>query len=506
MERNASRIVMIGLLFLFLWIPPVMASIVPCLADIDKDGDIDGTDIQAMAEEYPPASCGGGCLSDLDHDGGVDADDLRRLAEGFGQIGCPEIDYRLHGINFSPYMDGQDPNEGAVVSEAQIREHMQIVAPFTRWVRSFGTTHGLEHIPHVARDFGLNTAIGAWLSDDDVENTQQMQNLIAAAQSGEVDLAIVGSEVLLRGDLASTELIAFINQFRAAVPTVPVSTADVYGVLLAHPDVMAACDVILVNYYPYWECLPTSHAMARLHDMHQQVVAAAGGKPVLVSEAGWPSDGQANCAAVPSLDNACDVFGNVVSWARAENVDYFYFEAFDETWKIADEGDVGAHWGVWDKTGIMKECMDAVFYDITEPDNWNCLALPGGPGSPGIQFSYVPPYGGCECAMEGNPQSLLFGTVTHVDPEDYNVAVYIRVGTLWYNKPFYTPRITPIDCRGLWQCNIVTDDEQNDRWANALRAFLIPSTYDPPEIRGKPQLPEELFENAADYVEVIRNP
>jgi glucan 1,3-beta-glucosidase len=329
---------------------------------MDTDGDIDAKDLHTISEELALASCDGTCLSDLDRDGSVEADDIRCFAEGFGRISCPEIDYRLHGLNFSPYMDGQDPNQGSVVSEDQIRERMQIVAPFTDWVRSFGTTNGLGHIGPVTHDFGLNTAIGAWLSDDVDENDRQITNLIAAALNGEADLAIVGSEVLLRGDLSAAQLIAYINQFKAAMPGIPVTTADVYSILIAHPAVMAACDVILANYYPFWECLPVEHAMARIHDMHQQVVMAAPGKQVIVSEAGWPSDGEPNCAAVPSLDNACDMFANFISWARAEDIDYFYFEAFDESWKVADEGEVGAHWGIWDKDGFMKDCMDAVFY------------------------------------------------------------------------------------------------------------------------------------------------
>ena len=288
------------------------------------------------------------------------------------------------------------------------------------------------------------------------------------------------------------------------MPGVPVTTADVYSVLLAYPSVMAACDVILANYYPFWECLPVEHAMARIHDMHNEIVAAAGGKPVIVSEAGWPSDGEPNCAAVPSLSNACDTFINFVSWARADDVDYFYFEAFDESWKVADEGEVGAHWGVWDKDGFMKDCMDAVFYDITVPDNWSCQTLPGGPGTPEIQFSYVPPYGGCECTMDGNPQCRLFGTVTHVQPEDYNVAVYIRVGFSWYNKPTWANPTTPIDCRGLWSCNIVTGT--NDRSANKIIAFLIPADYVPPEVSGWYDLPNDIYLNAVAHVEVVRSP
>ena len=190
----------------------------------------------------------------------------------------------LHGINFSPYMDGQDPNQGSVVDEDQIRERMQIVAPLTNWVRSFGTRNGLEHISSVARDFGLNTAIGAWISDDEEENDRQMVNLITAAQNGEVDPAIVGSELLLRGEQSATQPINYINQLKTAVHDVSVTKANVFSVFLSHPSLMAACEIIMANCYPFWECIPVEHAMAHLHDMHQQVVAADGGRPVVVSD------------------------------------------------------------------------------------------------------------------------------------------------------------------------------------------------------------------------------
>jgi hypothetical protein len=45
--------------------------------------------------------------------------------------------------------------------------------------------------------------------------------------NGDVDLPILGSEVLLRGDLPEAELIEHMNGFRGEIPFLPVSTADV---------------------------------------------------------------------------------------------------------------------------------------------------------------------------------------------------------------------------------------------------------------------------------------
>ena len=83
----------------------------------------------------------------------------------------------------------------------------------TEWIRWFGSTHGFEQTGRKAHEFDLQVAVGAWLGTSSTVNALQMQNLIEAAQNGHVDLAIVGSEMLLRGDLTETQLIGYINQF-----------------------------------------------------------------------------------------------------------------------------------------------------------------------------------------------------------------------------------------------------------------------------------------------------
>ena len=70
----------------------------------------------------------------------------------------------VHGLCFSPYVEGQAP--GAQVSEAQIRARLEIVRPYTRWVRTFSCTDGLEQIPRIAHELGLKTLVGAWLGQD----------------------------------------------------------------------------------------------------------------------------------------------------------------------------------------------------------------------------------------------------------------------------------------------------------------------------------------------------
>jgi exo-beta-1,3-glucanase (GH17 family) len=398
---------------------------------------------------------------------------------------------KVYGLDFSPYVEpGQDPNLGTTIDEEQITELLTIVASYTNWVRTFGTTNGLENIGRIGHELGLEVAVGAWLSNDLTANQEQISNLITMAQAGEADLLIIGSEVLLRGDLTEAELVNYINQVKAAVPGVPVSTADVYGELLAHPAVMSACDVIMPNYYPYWEGLTVDEAIYYVHLQHQQILQASAGKEVIVSETGWPSGGADVGGAVSSPENAAFYLQNAESWAETEGYKLFYFSAFDEPWKAVYEGSQGAYWGIWDRFGELKEGMTPFFNGEIMTPNWGPV---GGPGIPSIEFTYVPPYG-----STGN----LRGQVWHVLPTDYKVAVYIKVNSGWWTKPYWNDPLTDIALDGSWVCDITTGGI--DPQATEIAAFLVPNGFDPPGRSGESTLPSELY--SYPYVTATRSP
>lgn len=392
---------------------------------------------------------------------------------------------KVYGLDFGPYTKmGQNPNLGTVISEEQIRELMASIAPYTEWIRTYGCTNGLENIGRIAHELGFKIAVGAWLDGNLATNEEQISSLVNIAQAGEADMVIVGSEVLIRNDLTENQLIEYINRVKEAMPGIPVAAADVYSELLEHQAVIAAVDVVLPNYYPYWEGVCIDSAIYQVHLMHQQVTTTAGDKPVIVSETGWPSAGRQISNAVPSPENASFYFLNFVSWAKAENVLYFYFEAFDEPWKAGYEDPQGAHWGIWDNEGNLKLGMERVFNCETVASNWGTDTIDGA-GNPVIEFTHVPPYDSFED---------LEGLVLHVKPSDCRVTVYTKVEGGWYIKPHYNKPLTTIQPDGSWICDITTGgiDEQ----ATEIIAFLVPNGYNPPLISGDSTLPPELDENA----------
>ena len=108
---------------------------------------------------------------------------------------------KVFGLNFGPYvLAGQDPNTGVTIPVNQLNYLVKTAALYTTWIRTFGTTNGLERAGQAAHASGLKAALGAFIGTDTRVNETQITNLIQAAQRGEVDLAIVGNEVLLAAE------------------------------------------------------------------------------------------------------------------------------------------------------------------------------------------------------------------------------------------------------------------------------------------------------------------
>ena len=258
----------------------------------------------------------------------------------------------IHGLCFSLYEDGQKP--GDVIGEAQIRRRIEIIKPYSGWVRSFSCIEGNELIPIIAKEHGMQTLVGAWLGHDKEKNRQEIDALIDLGKKGMVDIAAVGNEVLYRKDLTEEELLAYIQEVKEALPDIPVGYVDAYYEFVQRPAIAEISDVILCNCYPYWEGTAFEHSFGHMRHMFELGVQAGKGKRVLITETGWPSQGEGLGGAIPSRENALKYFINTQLWAKDNNIEVFYFSSFDESWKVGAEGTVGAYWGLWDKHEKLK--------------------------------------------------------------------------------------------------------------------------------------------------------
>lgn len=262
------------------------------------------------------------------------------------------LDQGIDGICFSPYRADQDLKDR--LSKEQIEKRINVISPYVEWVRSFSTTNGNEFTAELSRKNGLKSVVGAWIDSDLESNEKEIESLISLADNGDVDVAVIGNEVLMRGDLEKSQIIDYLKRVKEKLPNTPVTYVDAYYIFVENPDLLDYCDVVMINCYPFWEGFTIEESPVILEKMYALVQSLSKGKKVVISETGWPTAGSMHGEAEPSLVNMMKYFINLQKWSKLNEVEVHYFSSFDEAWKVRHEGDVGARWGIWDKDDQLK--------------------------------------------------------------------------------------------------------------------------------------------------------
>jgi exo-beta-1,3-glucanase (GH17 family) len=266
---------------------------------------------------------------------------------------------KLDCVSYAPFRNGQTPwNSTIVIGEAQIAEDLVELARVSRCIRTYSIENGLDKVPELASKVGLQVILGVWLGRDRLKNASLIHTatLLARQYPGVVSAMMVGSEVLLRGEMAAPELCEIIRSVKAQVG-VPLSYADVWEFWLRNPDISKCVDFVTIHILPYWEDDPVRAEDAAAHaiDIRKRVALAFPGKEILIGETGWPGRGRMRAGALPSRINQTRYISEVLDRARKENFRVNLFEAYDEPWKRQWEGTIGSSWGLYDgETRALK--------------------------------------------------------------------------------------------------------------------------------------------------------
>jgi len=283
---------------------------------------------------------------------------------------------KIHGFSFQPFQKHQDAIAGDLPTQAQIDADLALLAGNTRAVRTYSALGTLGDVPRLARKHGIKVTVGTWLSDDLDLNRREVERTIQIANAQpNVEKLIVGNEVVLRydhkvDDLAPDELIAHLERVRRSTKQ-PVSTAEPWHIWLKYPQLVEHVDYIAVHLLPYWEGTDVEAAVAHAIEGVRAVEQRFPGKPVVIAEVGWPSDGRTRDAAVATPSNQALFLRRFLAHAERVGYDYFVMEAFDQPWKERAEGKAGAYWGVYDADRKAKFEFRA---PIVRVPNWQVLA------------------------------------------------------------------------------------------------------------------------------------
>jgi exo-beta-1,3-glucanase (GH17 family) len=259
---------------------------------------------------------------------------------------------KLLCVSYAPFRDTQTPLVPTTqISPEQIAQDLAQLAKISDCVRTYSVDNGLDQLPALAAKAGLKVIQGIWLGSNRLKNLAQVSTVVGLTKEypGVISSVVVGNEVLLRGEMTTSDLAAMIRSVKSQV-AVPVTYADVWEYWLRNREVYEAVDFVTIHILPYWEDFPirAKYAAAHVDAIRRRMAVAFPGKEILIGETGWPSEGRMREGALPSRTNQARVVSEILGLAKQENFRVNLIEAYDQPWKRQLEGTVGGYWGLMD--------------------------------------------------------------------------------------------------------------------------------------------------------------
>jgi exo-beta-1,3-glucanase (GH17 family) len=261
-------------------------------------------------------------------------------------------DAKLQCVSYAPFRDTQTPLVVTThIPPEQIEQDLANLAKVTDCIRTYSIENGLDQVPGLAAKVGLKVMQGIWLGGNRLKNLAQISTAVNLSKEypGVITSLVVGNEVLLRGEMTTSDLAAIIRSVKSQVQ-VPVTYADVWEFWLKNREIYDAVDFVTIHILPYWEDMPVRAKFAAAHvdSIRKRMAVAFPGKEILIGETGWPSAGRMREGALPSRTNQARIVSEILDLAKKEGFRVNLIEAYDQPWKRQLEGTVGGYWGLFD--------------------------------------------------------------------------------------------------------------------------------------------------------------
>ncbi|KIX93352.1 uncharacterized protein Z520_10995 [Fonsecaea multimorphosa CBS 102226] len=220
-----------------------------------------------------------------------------------------------------------------------------------------GTTNTPSSAFQAALDTNTTLLLGLWASEDqDTFNNElsALQSAISQYGSAWADLVVgisVGSEDLYRisptGIAANSGvgqspdvLVSYIGQVRSAIQgtalgSKPVGHVDTWNVYVngSNAEVISNCDFLGLDEYPYFQTTDSNgidNEGFLFFQAYDRVAAVAQGKPIWITETGYPVSGPTSNLAVPGVDAAEEYWQAVACALENRGIDFWWYILNDE--------------------------------------------------------------------------------------------------------------------------------------------------------------------------------
>lgn len=246
------------------------------------------------------------------------------------------------GVSYSPYN-----GDNSCKSADQVAKDFTKISGY-QVIRLYGTD--CNQVANVlAATEGSNMKL--FLGIFNIAEVQKEAEIISSAVRGDwsrVNAISVGNELVNQGTNPGT-VIGAIGQARGALQrsgySGPVVTVDTMVAMVDHPELCTASDFCAVNCHAFFDGKVTADKSGDFVKGWVDKISEATGKTVVITETGWPSQGDTNDVAVPSLENHKAAISSI---EEALSNDVIYFSAYNDMWKKNRPGTFNAEqfWGI----------------------------------------------------------------------------------------------------------------------------------------------------------------
>jgi exo-beta-1,3-glucanase (GH17 family) len=264
-----------------------------------------------------------------------------------------------YGIVYSPYQANNDCK-----SQDQVNSDFEKIMAYASangekfdYVRTYGSDcNQVLKVLNVCEKYDMKIFAGLYniLSEDSL--TKDIGLLLADVSAfgkgwSRFNTISVGNEVMNMGQISIDNLKLRVSAVKSAVNAVgysgPIVAVDTLVAMVSHgKDLCDVSDYIAVNAHPFFDGGVAAENTGDwlLHQM-QEVASVCPGKPVVITETGWPTQGNTNGKAVPSVQNQKAALSSMKS-AVTSNV--VWFTAFNDMWKPNTAATFNAeqYWGM----------------------------------------------------------------------------------------------------------------------------------------------------------------
>ncbi|KAF4541472.1 Cell wall protein [Lasiodiplodia theobromae] len=299
------------------------------------------------------SSPGASAADDQSKNGDLDknSDEIKKLMNN------PDLHLVFPGMDYTP-LNAQYPDcLTNPPSQNNVTRDVAVLSQLTPAIRLYGTDcNQTEMVLHAIDRLGLTDTkvwLGVWLGNNDTTNDRQIAQFWQILDKHKADPfagVIVGNEVLYRKDLSSTELAKILGDVKKNLTDhnwdLPLATSDLGDNWTE--DLAEEVDVVMANIHPFFAGVEASQAASWTWSFWQNhdvaVTKNLQGKTHVISETGWPSGGGNDCGestctsdtqgSVAGVDEMNIFLDDWVCSALKNGTEYFWFELFDEPWKI----------------------------------------------------------------------------------------------------------------------------------------------------------------------------